>query len=91
MGFLSSFFKKKAPAPARPAAPPTLNWRVTVVTKETPTTISFEVDGSIHRIAFCNASAVFQQQAGTGRVLQRVVERLAVIGVRPGVEQQLRQ
>ena len=47
MGFLSSFFKKKAPAPARPAAPPTLNWRVTAVTKETPTTISFEVDGSM--------------------------------------------
>lgn len=46
MGFLGSLFKKKA-APARPAAPPTLTWRVTTVTKETPTTISFEVDASM--------------------------------------------
>jgi ferredoxin-NADP reductase len=47
LGFLGSFFKKKAPAVARPAGPPTLNWRVTIVTKETPTTVSFEVDGSM--------------------------------------------
>jgi 3-ketosteroid 9alpha-monooxygenase subunit B len=47
LGFLGSLFKKKAPAPARPAAPPTLSWRVTTVTKETPTTVSFEVDGSM--------------------------------------------
>ena len=47
MGFWSSFFKKKAPAPSRPAPPPTLAWRVTTVTKETPSTISFEVDGTM--------------------------------------------
>lgn len=47
MGFLGSLFKKKAPAPPRPAAPAPLSWRVTTVTKETPSTISFEVDASM--------------------------------------------
>lgn len=47
MGFFSSLFKKKAPAPARAAPPPTLAWKVTTVTKETPSTISFEVDGTM--------------------------------------------
>lgn len=47
MGFLGSLFKKKAPAPARPAPPPALSWRVTTVTQETPSTISFEVDGTM--------------------------------------------
>ena len=46
MGFLGSLFKKKPPA-ARPAPPPALAWRVTTVTKETPSTISFEVDGTM--------------------------------------------
>ena len=45
MGFLSSLFKKKTPP--RPATPPALSWRVTTVTQETPTTISFEVDGTL--------------------------------------------
>ena len=47
MGFLGSLFKKKAPAPPRPAPPPALAWRVTTVTRETPSTISFEVDASM--------------------------------------------
>ena len=47
MGFLGSLFKKKAPAPARPAPPQALAWRVTTVTRETPSTISFEVDASM--------------------------------------------
>lgn len=47
MGFLGSLFKKKdAPAKSR-AATGTLRWRVTQVTRETPTTISFEVDGTL--------------------------------------------
>ena len=44
MGFLSSLFKKKDPAPPRAAPPVALSWRVTTVTKETPSTVSFEVD-----------------------------------------------
>lgn len=47
VGFLGSLFKKKAPAAPRQAAPPTLSWRVTSVTKETPSTVSFEVDGTM--------------------------------------------
>ena len=48
MGFLGSLFKKKTPpVETRPAAPAALNWRVTSVTKETPSTVSFEVDGSM--------------------------------------------
>lgn len=49
MGFLGSLFKKKTPAPEvkRAAAPAVLNWRVTKVTRETPSTVSFEVDGSM--------------------------------------------
>jgi ferredoxin-NADP reductase len=48
VGFLGSLFKKKTPpAETRPAAPAALNWRVTSVTKETPSTVSFEVDGSM--------------------------------------------
>ncbi len=47
MGFLSSFFKKKDPAPPRAAPPAALSWRVTTVTKETPSTVSFEVDASM--------------------------------------------
>ncbi len=46
MGFLGSLFKKKAPA-TRPAPPQVLSWRVTTVTRETPSTISFEVDGTL--------------------------------------------
>ena len=46
MGFLGSLFKKKTPV-VRPAAPAGLSWRVTTVTKETPTTVSFEVDASM--------------------------------------------
>ncbi len=46
MGFLGSLFKKKTPV-VRPAAPAALAWRVTTVTKETPTTVSFEVDASM--------------------------------------------
>ena len=46
MGFLGSLFKKKTPV-VRPAAPAELAWRVTTVTKETPTTVSFEVDASM--------------------------------------------
>lgn len=48
MGFLSSLFgKKKEKAPARAAPPAALSWRVTTVTKETPSTVSFEVDASM--------------------------------------------
>lgn len=47
MGFLGSLFKKKSPAPARQAAPAPVSWRVTTVTKETPSTVSFEVDGTM--------------------------------------------
>lgn len=46
MGFLGSLFKKKSPKPDR-AAPTTLSWRVTSVTRETPSTVSFEVDGTM--------------------------------------------
>ncbi len=50
MGFFSSLFKKKSPvagiqAPA--AAPQALSWRVTRVTPETPSTVSFEVDAAM--------------------------------------------
>lgn len=44
MGFLSSLFKKKTVAAA---APQTFAWRVTSVTRETPSTVSFEVDASM--------------------------------------------
>ncbi len=47
MGFLGSLFKKKSPAPARAAAPVTLAWRVTAVTRETPSTVSFELDATM--------------------------------------------
>ncbi len=47
MGFLGSLFKKKAPTPARPPPPAAVSWRVTTVTKETPSSISFEVDGTM--------------------------------------------
>lgn len=47
MGFLSSLFKKKAPAEKRPAAPAPLSWKATSVTRETPTTVSFELDGTM--------------------------------------------
>lgn len=47
MGFLSSFFKKKAPEPSRAAPPAALSWKVTTVTRETPSTVSFEVDASM--------------------------------------------
>lgn len=47
MGFLGSLFKKKAPAEKRPAAPAALTWRATSVTKETPSTVSFELDGTM--------------------------------------------
>ncbi len=46
MGFLSSLFKKKETAP-RPAPPAALSWKVTSVTPESPTSISFEVDGGL--------------------------------------------
>ena len=46
MGFLGSLFKKKTPD-VRPAAPAVLAWRVTTVIKETPTTVSFEVDATM--------------------------------------------
>ncbi|MFZ5445814.1 MAG: 2Fe-2S iron-sulfur cluster-binding protein [Myxococcota bacterium] len=46
MGFLGSLFKKKAPKPER-AAPQTLSWRVTSVTRETPSSVSFEVDATM--------------------------------------------
>ena len=47
MGFLGSLFKKKAPPAPRPPAQQTFSWRVTKVTKETPTSVSFEVDASL--------------------------------------------
>ena len=47
MGFLGSLFKKKTPAPARPAPPAALSWRTTAVTRETPSSISFEVDATM--------------------------------------------
>lgn len=46
MGFLGSLFKKKD-ALAKSAAPTTHRWKVTQVTRETPTTVSFEVDASM--------------------------------------------
>jgi hypothetical protein len=53
--------------------------------------VVLKVDRAIDRIAFCDACAVLQQQAGTGRAFEGVVERLAVIGICAGVEQQPRQ
>ncbi|MFT3713449.1 MAG: iron-sulfur cluster-binding domain-containing protein [Archangium sp.] len=48
MGFLGSLFgKKKAPEQKRPATPASLSWRATTVTKETPSTVSFELDGTM--------------------------------------------
>jgi ring-1,2-phenylacetyl-CoA epoxidase subunit PaaE len=48
LGFLGSLFgKKKAPVEKKPAAPVALSWRATSVTKETPTTVSFELDGTM--------------------------------------------
>lgn len=41
MGFFSSLFKKKAPAPEGAL------WQVTTVTRETPSTISFEVEAAM--------------------------------------------
>jgi ferredoxin-NADP reductase len=46
VGFLGSLFKKKAPKVER-AAPQALSWRVTKVTRETPSTVSFEVDATM--------------------------------------------
>ena len=48
MGFLGSLFKKKdsAQAPKKNAGA-AVRWRVTKVTKETPTTVSVEVDGTL--------------------------------------------
>jgi ferredoxin-NADP reductase len=45
LGFLSSLFKKKTPV--RPPAQQAFTWRVTRVTKETPSTVSFEVDATM--------------------------------------------
>jgi ferredoxin-NADP reductase len=48
MGFLGSLFKKKSPAAEkRPAAAAALTWRATTVTRETPSTVSFELDGTM--------------------------------------------
>lgn len=47
MGFLGSLFKKKAPAEKKPAAPAAMTWRATSVTRETPSTVSFELDGTM--------------------------------------------
>jgi ferredoxin-NADP reductase len=48
VGFLGSLFKKKSSPPVqRAAAPAVLNWRVTTVTKETPSSVSFEVDATM--------------------------------------------
>jgi ferredoxin-NADP reductase len=47
LGFLDIFKKKKVAAPVPAPAPAALSWRVTKVTKETPSTISFEVDASM--------------------------------------------
>lgn len=47
MGFFSDLFKKKEKPAPRVAAPVALSWRVTSVTKETPSSVSFEVDGTL--------------------------------------------
>lgn len=50
MGFFDSLFKKKAspaPPPPRPAAPSVLRWRVTQLVRETPSTVSFDLDGTM--------------------------------------------
>lgn len=47
MGFFDFFSKKKVPANAASSAVQTLSWRVTKLISETPSTISFEVDGTM--------------------------------------------
>lgn len=47
MGFFNSLFNKKAPAAPATAPQTELNWRITTLTQETPSTISFEVDASM--------------------------------------------
>ena len=49
--------------------------------------VVIEIDRAVDRIALCDAGAVLQQQARARRILQRVIKRFAVIGVRAGFEQ----
>ena len=50
-----------------------------------------EVERVVKRVAAADASAMLQKQAGAGESLQRVVERLAVIGIGARIEQYFRQ
>jgi ferredoxin-NADP reductase len=48
VGFLGSLFKKKKSVETvKPVAPAELQWRVTQLTRETPSTVSFEVDAAM--------------------------------------------
>ncbi len=98
MGFFSDLFKKKE-KPARVAPPANMSWRVTTVTPETPSSVSFEVDGTLNfkagQFVLLRPNAQLPWRAysfsrAPGRPLRLTVKRVEGGAVSTHVTQQLK-